>query len=117
MKITKQQLRRIIKETLLREWQPGMDPNPTGQEVRDQVAEYQSTFNPENYGWNDEGWAAAKAAGPSGLAKWLVSIPGFYDHLFLGGIWHGMANYFSFDPDQVRNEVLKLDPNAFDSGV
>jgi hypothetical protein len=117
MKITKRQLRRIIREAVLREWQQGMDPDPSGQETRDQVGEYQSTFNPDNYGWNDEGWDAAKAAGPKGLAKWLVSNPGMYDHLFLGGIWRGMANYFSFDPKVVHAEVLKLDSSAFDSGV
>ena len=117
MKITKRQLRRSIKEELLREWQPGMDPDPSGQEVRDQVAEYQSTFNPDNHGWNDEASDGVKAAGPAGLAEWLVSLPAMYDHLFLGGIWHGMADYLSFDPKLVHAEVLKLDPSAFDSEV
>ena len=117
IRITRTQLRRIIREELLREWQPGMDPDPSGQEIRDQVGAYQSTFNSDNYGWNDEGSEGAKAAGPVGLAKWLVGEPRMYDHLFLGGIWHGVAKYLGFDPKVVHAEVLKLDPSAFGSGV
>ena len=117
MKITKRHLRRLIQEELLREWQFGMDPDPSGQDVRDQVAEYQSTYDPDNHGWNDEAYDAAIAAGEQGLAEWLVSNrdPRMYDHLFLGGIWAGVAEYLRLDPEKVRDIGIKLDPKAFEN--
>ena len=117
MKITKYQLRRIIRESLLCEWQYGMDRDPSGQEVRDQVGAYQSTYDPDNHGWNDEAYEAALAAGPKALAGWLVSNrdSGVYNHLFLGGIWAGVAKWFRFDPEEVQNIGLKLDPKAFEN--
>jgi hypothetical protein len=115
VKITKQQLRRIIREVLLREGQPGMDPDPSGQEVRDKVGEYQSFFDPTNNGWTDKAHDAAMAAGPTGLAKWLVDSPqSIHYHLFDGGIWKGMAEQFQFDPEDVSNEICRLKPDAWD---
>ncbi len=114
MKITKQQLRRIIKEELLREWQPGMDPDPGGQEVRDQVGQYQSTFNSDNYGWNDEAYDAAIAAGPIGLAQWISEQTDSYlYHLVDGGIWSGLAKNYRFDPQEVADELCRLKPGAW----
>jgi len=115
MKITKRRLRRVIRESLLREWQPGMDRDPSGQDVRDQVGAYQSTFDPTNNGWNDEAYDAATAAGPIGLAQWLVDSPqGNHYHLFDGGMWKGMAEQFRFDPEDVSNEICRLKPDAWD---
>ena len=107
MKITRRQLRRIIKEALLREWQPGMDPDPSGQEVRDQVNAYVE----EVFGSHDGASIDAKKAGPQELANWLVSKDDRYRlYLFGDGIWHGMANYLQLNPEEVYKEVLRLDP-------
>ena len=117
MKITKSSLRKLIRESLLREWQFGMDPDPGGQEVRDQVGAYRSTLDPSGDGWSDEAYDAALDAGEQGLAEWLVSNrdPRMYDHLFLRGIWAGVAEYLRFDPVEVRDIGIKLDPKAFEN--
>jgi len=112
--ITKRQLRRIIRESLLREWQKGMDRDPSGQEVRDQVGVYHSTLDPDGDGWSDEAYDAGQAAGAAGLAVWLVRDPTQYGYLFGTGIWNGMAEYMRLDPEAVRAEVIQLDPQAFD---
>ena len=109
MKITKRQLRRIIKEALLREWQPGMDPDPSGLEVRDQVTVYVE----EVFGSHDGASIDAKKAGPQELANWLVSKDDRYRlYLFGDGIWRGMANYLQLNPEDVYREALRLDPGV-----
>jgi len=107
MKITKRQLRRIIKETLLLEWQPGMDPNPSGQETRDQV----NLYVEEVFGDYDGASIDAKKSGPQELAKWLATRTDYHKlHLFGDGIWHGMAVYLRLSPEDVYGEVTRLDP-------
>ena len=117
MKTTKRHLRKLIRESLLREWQKGMDQDPSGQEVRDQVGVYHSTLDPGGDGWSDEAdeaYDAGQAAGSKGLAEWLVSDPMQYGYLFGTGVWHGVAEYMRLVPEEVRAEVMKLDPQAFD---
>jgi len=114
MKITKRHLRKIIRESLLREWQKGMDRDPSGQEVRDQVGVYRSTLDPNGDGWSDEAYDAGQAGGSKGLAEWLTADPTQYGYLFGTGVWHGVAEYMRIDPEEVRAEVIYLDPQAFD---
>jgi hypothetical protein len=111
VKITKRQLRRIIREELIRERQFGMDPDPGGQEVRDAVDDMIDDMGGRE---GDVGWDAIVAGGPTGLANWLVSKPqSMHYHLLDGGIWIGMAKQFDWNPEEVGAEICKRKPDAW----
>ena len=72
MKLTKSQLKEMIKEELLNEFRPtkNMDPKEAGKMVRDALGELQSVLKRAK---NPEKWAS----------KYSVQLPGFIESIKL----------------------------------